>query len=137
MWGYAPPLGQQGQGFACVQGAALFKVHHTQTRTHTQPTTHREIKAKVSPKCKEQLFKLQQASARDFRADPAMREYCAADAEKLCAGVKEGGGRKQACLVSFSLQFVASWLAACSLCQTAAVAATRGLLASAWHRSQP
>lgn len=63
------------------------------------PHTPREAKDKVSSKCKAELFKMQRAAARDYRADPAMQDYCKADAEKLCSDVKEGGGRKQACLV--------------------------------------
>ena len=52
------------------------------------------------PNCKVQIFKMQRAAARDYRADPAIREACEADVQRLCGSdVKEGGGRKQACLV--------------------------------------
>ena len=36
----------------------------------------------------------------DFRVDPMLYEACKDDAESVCKGVKNGGGRVQACLVS-------------------------------------
>jgi hypothetical protein len=55
----------------------------------------------VTSPCKVQIFKLQRAAARDYRADPAIKEACQGDVDRLCGkDVKEGGGRKQACLVS-------------------------------------
>jgi hypothetical protein len=45
------------------------------------------------------VHKQQEAAARDYRADPQLAEQCRGDAERLCGGVKDGGGRKQACLV--------------------------------------
>ncbi len=53
----------------------------------------------MSAACSEQLFKQQQAVARDYRADPSMAAACKAEADKLCKDVKPGGGRVQACLV--------------------------------------
>ncbi len=38
-------------------------------------------------------------AAEDFRADPMLYSACKADSELLCAGMKNGGGRIQACLV--------------------------------------
>jgi hypothetical protein len=54
----------------------------------------------VSPECRSQLYKQLTATARDYRADPSLREACAADAAAHCKDVKPGGGRVQACLVS-------------------------------------
>lgn len=42
---------------------------------------------------------MQKAIAEDYRADPAMATACKEDVEKYCKDVKEGGGRKAACLV--------------------------------------
>lgn len=39
-------------------------------------------------------------AAIDFRADPMLYEACKDDSESLCKGIKNGGGRIQACLVS-------------------------------------
>jgi hypothetical protein len=39
-------------------------------------------------------------AAVDIRADPMLYEACKEDSESLCKGVKNGGGRIQACLVS-------------------------------------
>jgi len=61
----------------------------------------RDIKDKVSPPCKSQIFKIQKAAAADLRADPALEEACHEDADRLCKDVKDGGGRKQACLVGW------------------------------------
>jgi len=43
---------------------------------------------------------VQKAIAQDYRADPAMATSCKEDVERFCKDVKEGGGRKAACLVS-------------------------------------
>ncbi|KAI8465216.1 MAG: hypothetical protein J3K34DRAFT_379960 [Monoraphidium minutum] len=65
----------------------------------------REAKDQVTNNCRVQLFKAQRAAARDYRADPAIREACGEDVKRLCGSdVKEGGGRKQACLREKHLQ---------------------------------
>lgn len=46
------------------------------------------------------MYLVQKAIAQDYRADPAMAEACKEDVETYCRDVKEGGGRKAACLVS-------------------------------------
>jgi hypothetical protein len=42
---------------------------------------------------------VQKAIAHDYRADPAMAAACKEDVGKYCKDVKDGGGRKAACLV--------------------------------------
>ena len=62
----------------------------------------REALDEVSEGCGKELFKVQVMVAQDYRVDPSLFAICKEDAERLCAGVKEGGGRIQACLVSVS-----------------------------------
>lgn len=64
-----------------------------------EPLSCRESKEKLSKACAAEVFKVQRAVAVDYRADPAMAAACKADAERLCKDVKDGGGRKTACLV--------------------------------------
>lgn len=64
------------------------------------PPTHRENKEQLTRTCAKEVFLVQQAIAQDYRADPAMAAACKEDVEKYCKDVKEGGGRKAACLVS-------------------------------------
>jgi Golgi apparatus protein 1 len=60
----------------------------------------RDVKDKLSPACKKEVFKVQLAASQDFRADPALYEACKKDADTLCKDIPHGGGRVQACLVS-------------------------------------
>lgn len=68
----------------------------------------RDIRDKLKPVCKKEVFKVQLDGAIDFRADPLLYESCKKDAETLCKGVKFGGGRVQACLRDKRMQL--SWL---------------------------
>lgn len=75
-------------------------VHADPADKSTARAPHRsDSKDKLAPKCRAEVFRQQLAAARDFRADPELRQFCEADAQKLCAGVAPGGGRVQACLV--------------------------------------
>ncbi|GLI58992.1 hypothetical protein VaNZ11_000814 [Volvox africanus] len=67
----------------------------------------RDVKAQVSKSCKQQLFKVMLEAAIDIRADPMLYEACKEDSESLCKGVKNGGGRIQACLRDKRMQL--SW----------------------------
>ncbi|GBF99737.1 hypothetical protein Rsub_12450 [Raphidocelis subcapitata] len=58
----------------------------------------KDARAVVSPGCRSELYKQLTATARDYRADPSLKEACADDAVAYCAAVKPGGGRVQACL---------------------------------------
>jgi hypothetical protein len=60
----------------------------------------REVKEKLQAGCRKEVFKVQLDAAFDYRADKMLHEACEKDAETLCQGVKNGGGRIQACLVS-------------------------------------
>jgi hypothetical protein len=60
----------------------------------------REQKEQLSRECAKEVFLVQKAIAADYRADPAMAAACKEDVERYCKDVKEGGGRKAACLVS-------------------------------------
>lgn len=60
----------------------------------------REVKDKLQAGCRKEVFKVQLDAAYDYRADKMLHEACEKDAEALCKGVKNGGGRIQACLVS-------------------------------------
>ena len=95
---------QRGQRRLREPAAHLNPLHTTSNPTcATPPTPHRttrsDARARLSPKCREEVFKAQQAAARDYRADAGLRAACEADAKKHCADVKPGGGRVQACLV--------------------------------------
>jgi Golgi apparatus protein 1 len=59
----------------------------------------REVKDKLQAGCRKEVFKVQLDAAYDYRADKMLHEACERDAEALCKGVKNGGGRIQACLV--------------------------------------
>ncbi|KAG2452551.1 hypothetical protein HYH02_002788 [Chlamydomonas schloesseri] len=67
----------------------------------------RDVKSQVSKPCKQQLFKVMLEAAIDIRADPMLYEACKEDTETLCKGVKNGGGRIQACLRDKRMQL--SW----------------------------
>ncbi|KAG1660746.1 hypothetical protein FOA52_010620 [Chlamydomonas sp. UWO 241] len=67
----------------------------------------RDVIDDLSVKCKKQVFQTQKDAAEDFRADPMLYEACKDDAAKLCADVKNGGGRVQGCLRDKRLQL--SW----------------------------
>ncbi|EFJ50582.1 hypothetical protein VOLCADRAFT_103797 [Volvox carteri f. nagariensis] len=67
----------------------------------------RDMKAQVSKPCKQQLFKVMLEAAVDIQADPMLYEACKEDSENLCKGVKNGGGRIQACLRDKRMQL--SW----------------------------
>jgi len=67
----------------------------------------RDVKERVAPACKKELFKVQKDAAEDYRADPQLYEACKDDAANLCKDVKNGGGRVQACLRDKRMQL--SW----------------------------
>ncbi|GIL97843.1 hypothetical protein Vretimale_3387, partial [Volvox reticuliferus] len=67
----------------------------------------RDVKTQVSKPCKQQLFKVMLEAAIDIRADPMLYEACKEDSDSLCKGVKNGGGRIQACLRDKRMQL--SW----------------------------
>jgi Golgi apparatus protein 1 len=69
-------------------------------------------KALVKP-CQQQVVKAQLVIANDYRADVQVAKHCKGDAERLCAGVKDGGGRVQACLVSACVQLGVAQLLGC------------------------
>eukprot|EP00884_Botryococcus_braunii_P009911 jgi/Botrbrau1/18921/Bobra.177_2s0075.1 len=58
----------------------------------------REHKDGLSKPCSEEVFKTQLEAAKDFRTDADMYAACDPDAKTLCADVKPGEGRIQACL---------------------------------------
>eukprot|EP00775_Hariotina_reticulata_P012795 gene12795-12923_t len=58
----------------------------------------REQADKLSKACAKEIFKVQKAIAVDYRADPALTEACRPDVERLCKGLKDGGGRIISCL---------------------------------------
>lgn len=74
--------------------------HHPPPNPHTHTTPPRDQKDQLSRECAKEVFLVQLAIAQDYRADPAMAAACKEDVAKYCADVKEGGGRKAACLVS-------------------------------------
>lgn len=59
----------------------------------------RDQKEALSRECAKEVFLVQKAIAHDYRADPAMAAACKEDVEQYCKDVKDGGGRKAACLV--------------------------------------
>lgn len=61
---------------------------------------------------------VQKAIAQDYRADPAMATSCKEDVEKYCKDIKEGGGRKAACLVSCHPPAAFLHRAPCPVCVT-------------------
>lgn len=63
----------------------------------------REVKQKLTLICRREVFKVQLDASYDYRADKMLFEACQKDAETLCKDVKNGGGRVQACLVSWPL----------------------------------
>jgi hypothetical protein len=77
----------------------------------------RDQKESLSRECAKEVFLVQKAIAYDYRADPAMAAACKEDVEQYCKDVKDGGGRKAACLVSAALRagllacVLAGWLA--------------------------
>eukprot|EP00884_Botryococcus_braunii_P009912 jgi/Botrbrau1/18922/Bobra.177_2s0076.1 len=58
----------------------------------------REHKDGLSKPCSEEVFKTQLEAAKDFRTDADLYAACDPDAKTLCADVKPGEGRIQACL---------------------------------------
>lgn len=72
----------------------------------------REVKDKLQAGCRKEVFKVQLDAAYDYRADQMLHEACEKDAETLCKGVKNGGGRIQACLVSVAAAMrCCAWIA--------------------------
>ncbi|GBF91963.1 hypothetical protein Rsub_04687 [Raphidocelis subcapitata] len=57
-------------------------------------------KDKLKPECRNQVHRSQLDASYDYRADPMLHEACGQDAAAHCKGVKPGGGRVQACLMS-------------------------------------
>eukprot|EP00884_Botryococcus_braunii_P009910 jgi/Botrbrau1/18920/Bobra.177_2s0074.1 len=53
---------------------------------------------RISKPCAEEVFKTQLEAAKDFRTDANLYAACGSDARALCADVKAGEGRIQACL---------------------------------------
>lgn len=106
------PANSNQHGRQCAAAAPPAR----NTQQHTPAATHghcwplalrvavcamsRARKDKLSAPCGREVFKVQKAVANDYRADPAMAAACKADVEARCARVKDGGGRKTACLVS-------------------------------------
>jgi Golgi apparatus protein 1 len=70
-------------------------------------TCLKEIKEKLAPACKREISKLQADTAEDIRADAQIFASCKADADNLCSGVPNGGGRVQGCLRDHQMQL--SW----------------------------
>eukprot|EP00884_Botryococcus_braunii_P009907 jgi/Botrbrau1/18918/Bobra.177_2s0072.2 len=58
----------------------------------------RKQKSRISKPCSEEVFKTQLEAAKDYRADANLYAACGSDAKALCADVKAGEGRIQACL---------------------------------------
>lgn len=67
----------------------------------------RDYRLQVNKNCRKQLLKVMMDAAADYRADPLLFESCKGDSERLCSGVKNGGGRIQACLRDKRMQL--SW----------------------------
>jgi len=61
-------------------------------------TCLREVEEKLTPACKDEVFKQKQEASKDFVADAMLNELCTDDAAALCDGVEPGGGRVQECL---------------------------------------
>jgi Golgi apparatus protein 1 len=59
----------------------------------------RDMKDKLKPACKKEIYRFQADAAFDYRADPMLYHYCQEDVPKNCPDVIPGGGRVQACLV--------------------------------------
>lgn len=62
-------------------------------------TCLREVKDRLTEKCKDEIQKTQIEAADDMAMDVMLSDMCSADADVLCADVKPGGGRIQECLV--------------------------------------
>jgi len=58
----------------------------------------REVKDKLSERCKEQVIRTQIDASKDFKVDAMLNELCTADAEVLCMGVSNKDGEMQECL---------------------------------------
>jgi Golgi apparatus protein 1 len=52
------------------------------------------------PACASEVFQAVEAREEDLAQSAALSDACAQDAARLCAGVREGGGRRHACLRS-------------------------------------
>lgn len=61
-------------------------------------TCLREVKDKLTEKCKEEVTRTQIDSSKDFKIDAMLNELCTADAEALCAGTPNKDGAVQDCL---------------------------------------
>mmetsp|Transcript_2774 Transcript_2774/g.6902 ORF Transcript_2774/g.6902 Transcript_2774/m.6902 type:complete len:571 (-) Transcript_2774:276-1988(-) len=61
-------------------------------------TCLREVKDRLTEKCKDEIQKTQVEAADDMAMDVMLSDMCSADADVLCADVKPGGGRIQECL---------------------------------------
>ena len=92
---------------ACAADFAKYECNTT-TYVGTQNGTLigclRDMKDKVVPACKKEIYRFQADAAYDYRADPMLYDLCSKeDVPKHCPGVRLGGGRVQACLVSEGL----------------------------------
>lgn len=61
-------------------------------------TCLREIKPKLSSKCRDHITRAQLAAAQDYRIDAQVHDFCKMDAYKHCKDVEAGSGRVNACL---------------------------------------
>ena len=62
------------------------------------PKLRREVKDKLTEKCKEEVTRTQIDASKDFKVDAMLNELCTADAEALCEGVPNKDGKVQECL---------------------------------------
>jgi len=67
-------------------------------KSHNVPKLHREVKDKLTEKCKEEVTRTQIDASKDFKVDAMLNELCTADAEALCEGVPNKDGKVQECL---------------------------------------
>lgn len=61
-------------------------------------TCLREVKDKLTEKCKEEVTRTQIDASKNFKVDAMLNELCTADAEALCAGIPNKDGAVQDCL---------------------------------------
>lgn len=60
--------------------------------------SYREVKEKLTEKCREEVTRTQIDASKDYKVDAMLNELCTADAEVLCKDVVNKDGQVQQCL---------------------------------------
>ena len=98
-WFFGYKSGQVIACLRCVCAASKPRCGCAHAELAAAACSIRDVKDRLAPGCKREVFKVQMDAALDYRADSMLYEACKADSDSLCKDVKQGGGRVQACLV--------------------------------------